>query len=106
MRNKITKHTSITLEDIASSPLARLYTNRPVLMVTGWRSFTLFAWLGREKNVSLSFHFPHKSGIPLPVKVGRLSAESGVPGDRKRETEVPLGKPFNATIYTAGRAGS
>ncbi len=59
-----------------------------------------------KKKASLSFHFPHKSGIPLPVKVGRLSAESGVPGDRKRETEVPLGKPFNATIYTAGRAGS
>lgn len=57
-----------------------------------------------EEDVSLSFHFPHKSGIPLPVKVGRLSAESGAPGDRKRETEVPLHKPFNATIYTAGRA--
>lgn len=25
-------------------------------------------------------------------------------GDRKRETGVPLGKPFNATIYTAGRS--
>lgn len=59
-----------------------------------------------KKNASLLFHFPHKSGIPLPVKVGRLSAGSGVPGDRKRETEVPLGKPFNAAIYTAGRAGS
>lgn len=75
-------------------------------MVVRWRSFTLFAWLRRRKKVALSFHFPHKSGIPLPVKVGRLSTESGVPSDRKRETEVPLGKPFNATIYTAGRAGS
>lgn len=109
IRNKITKHTSITLEDMVSSPLARLYTN---VNGCGWRSFksTLFAWLRRrrrrKKNFSLSFHFPHKSGIPLPVKVGRLSVESGVPGDRKRETEVPLGKPFNATIYTAARAGS
>lgn len=52
----------------------------------------------------VSFHFPHKSIIPLPVKVGRLSADSGVEGDRKRETEVPSDKPFNGTIYTAGRA--
>jgi hypothetical protein len=55
-------------------------------------------------NVSFPFHFPHKSGTPLPVKVGRLSPGSGVLRDRIGETEVPLGKLFNATIYTTPNA--
>lgn len=105
-------------EDIACSPLARLYTSLPALMRAGVEIIYFICTVKKKKQktkqkahththtASSSFHFPHKSGIPLPVKVGRLSADSGVPGDRKRETEVPLGKPFNATIYTAGRAGS
>lgn len=73
---KITKRTSVSLRDITSSLC--LYTNLPGLMVAGWRSFTFFICMvekqKKRKKVSLSFHFPHKSGIPLPVKVGRLSA--------------------------------